>query len=352
MRISFYCAADGYARFSFDGSSLADGVGGSESALINLGEALAEVGHAITVFGNVQAARTIGDVLYRPVDEVAGHECDTLVLFRFFARLPDDVSCRLRLLWSHDLPLRDPPYRVHESLAVVDGLVAVSRYHAGLLRAFAEREGFGHLGDRILVGGNGVRTELYRDGPAKQPARFIYCSVPDRGADELVHIWPRIRRELPDATLVVTGGWELRNLPAAKNAPLASLDGVLHRGVIPRSELVAEQLRAEAHLHPCGFPELFCLASMECQAAGAPSVVSNVAALPETVRGGNTGVVVDGRPGTEQFRDAFAVAAVRLVNTRGTLAETAALAREHAGRFDYRLVADRWANQLDRWLED
>jgi glycosyltransferase involved in cell wall biosynthesis len=349
MRISFCCPPEGYRDYVFDAAALESGVGGSESALINLARALARRGHEVQVFGPAATTRTYEDVAYRPYREAADAGCDVAVLFRFSGHRFQDVPCRLRVLWSHDLPTADPPYGLVRSLRAVDGVFAVSDFHAGQLADFAQAHGIRDL--RLAVGGNGVDTALYPPPEhARVPGRFLYCSVPDRGLDGLLRMWPAIQDRVPGASLVVTGGYELwghRPDPAATPAAPA---GVCIRGVVSRRELVAEQRRAAVHLHPCPLPENFCLASMECQAAGTPTIASSLGALPATVVDGRTGIVVGGTPGTPEFEAAFVAASVGLVGCPDRLRALSEGARRHALAFDYDRVAAAWAAQLAGWL--
>ncbi len=349
VKVSFYCPPAAYTRYTFDGSSLEAGVGGSESALINLAQALSARGNEIVVFCQVPSVRRILGVTYTPASNAIDHDCDVFVLFRFFAEWPAGLACLLRVLWSHDLPTPDAPYLMHRSLEVVDRIFAVSDFHAGRLRSFANQHGLGRMNGRLAVGGNGVDTHAYARKREKVRHGFIYCSVPDRGLDHLLLMWPAIRNRLCDATLVVTGGWRLWGLPDPQDRRTA-LPGILDLGVVPRRQLVKHQLEAELHLHPCPLYENYCLSARECQAAGTPSVTTAFGALPSTIQHDKTGVIVQGLPGTRRFHQAFVSEAVELARDRERLATIAAQARTHAQLHDYHHVAARWEAQLLAWL--
>jgi glycosyltransferase involved in cell wall biosynthesis len=349
MKLVFYCDPRGYRTYPFDGSSLEAGVGGSESALINLGRALARRGHEVVAYTSTTRPIEVDGVAYRPSVSFDDPSCDVLVVFRFYAEAIRGARRRLTVLWSLDLPVADPPYEVDRSLAEVDAVVAISEFHASRIVAFGSAAGIPKLAEKIWIGGCGVWASDYREALPKIPQRFIYCSVPDRGLVPLLGMWPALRRELPEATLAIFGGYALWGLvdrePALRE--LADAPGVQFRGVVPRRELVREQLLAELHLHPCSLEENFCLASMECQAAGTPSIVSSRGALPTTVIDNRSGRVVPGDPDRDGFAERFVEAAVALAKDRRRRERMAAFARLRARQeFDYMRIAERWEHEL------
>lgn len=297
MRVAFLGHPQVYRNwgYSFDGSSRRSGVGGSESTLIALAEALVAAGDDVSVYANPERPATVRGVRYRVAEEIGGRTFDALVLFRFGSGLAAQVDAGRRVLWAHDEPGASPLFRHEDAVPAVDTLVAVSPFRRRRLATFGLARGLGDLSERIVVMPNGVGAGDYACAGSRPKVwhRFIYCSVPDRGPDNLLRLWPIIRALVPDATLSVTGGWSLWGGTLA-DIPASHLPGVLWHGVITRTELVQRQLDAELHVHPCAFEENFCIASMECQAAGAPSVVTRVGALPTTVLDGETGIVVGG----------------------------------------------------------
>jgi glycosyltransferase involved in cell wall biosynthesis len=84
-------------------------------------------------------------------------------------------------------------------------------------------------------------------------------------------------------------------------------EGVVVRGPVPKSQLVAEFREARAMLYRGDLNETFCLAVGEAQASGVPAVVGTLGSVVERVRDGETGFIA-------RDDDAFADAAVRLLS--------------------------------------
>src|SRR3990167_8366926 len=125
---------------------------------------------------------------------------------------------------------------------------------------------------------------------------MIFCSVPNRGLSTLAMAYPRIKKEIPDASLVITSDYRLWGIPNAANEQyirsFMGIDGVRFLGAIPRMEMVSEQLKADVQAYPCNYEELFCYSVAECQVAGAYPITSNIGALGTT----NMGKLVGGNP--------------------------------------------------------
>lgn len=346
MRVAFYCPDSVYESYFLTGRVLEDGIGGAESALINLSKRLALLGIRVDILNSVSIQQEVDGVTYRPRREATDiGTVDVFVLFRFYDSIISRVAADIKVLWSHDLPTNDSPYRMAKSYSEVDVVCAVSNYHATILSNHIQECGV-RSPPEIFVGGNGVELSAYsaaRDRP--QVPTFIYCSVPDRGLLELRYIWPLIRRRLPEAKLFVTGGFGLWGRSDVSRWSQGA-EGVVDVGIVPRRELVELQMKSHLHLHPCPVEELFCLSSIECQAAGTPSICSDAGALPETVRHGKTGVVVPGLGKTSAFHARFADTAVDCfvdVENWRSLSHGASLWASH---FDYDLVARRWLQSL------
>ncbi len=355
MKIVFYCPMVAYSTYVFDGYSLYSGVGGSEGALINLARALSLRGHEVIIYNSVPETIIVENVVYQPVHQFQENNCDIFVLFRFYHEVIHSIKTAFTVLWSHDIPTTEKPYSLEKSIQFVDMIVVVSHYHAHMLLKFVQQCGLGNDELSIHIGGNGVWASDYMFPITKIPYRFIYCSVPDRGLRPLLEMWPRIREKVVDACLTVTGGYQLwgRDDNDDELRMLVNQPGIRFLGVISRTQLVQEQLAAEIHLHPCSIPENFCLASMECQAAGTPSIASRVGALPTTIIHNKTGIIVANDPEDAGFQSAFIEAAVELVHDRTTLAIMSSQARYRAlHEFDYAVVAEQWEMNISKRLQE
>lgn len=121
-----------------------------------------------------------------------------------------------------------------------------------------------------------------------------YFSAYYRGLECLLELWPAIRKEVPDATLDIYYGWESwLALEGEKGKPLfmriTSLlselmdQGVTEHGRVSHEELAKAMKQTQVWAYPTEFPEIHCITALKAQEAGCWPVVTNVAALKETV---------------------------------------------------------------------
>jgi hypothetical protein len=89
------------------------------------------------------------------------------------------------------------------------------------------------------------------------------------------------------------------------------------------------------------WPETFCIAAIEAQAAGCPVLTSAVGALPETV--GDGGLCLHGDPRSPAYQDAFVNAAVQLLRDDQQWSALSQRARERTDPFySWTTIAAEW----------
>lgn len=315
-RLAIYCGP-GWERWS-PADLEARGLGGSETAAVRLAEALARLRWQVTVYAECDASRS-GAVAYAPWQAFDPAEPRACVIA---SRLPElfdaPVAAGLRVLWVHD---RDCAGRLTpERAARLDACVALSRWHAGHLRAT-----YPYLAPKLVTLRNGIAPELFAPRPWRERSRRVLCSsAPDRGLECLLAMWPSVRARVPDATLCWCHPEVYRRMAervpriAAQRARLrrllAGAEGVIELGSLGQPALARLMCDTRVWAHPSysalrdePFHETSCIGAVEAQAAGCHVVASRWGALPETVR---VGTLVDGpalSPGwTDGFVDAIA----------------------------------------------
>lgn len=123
-----------------------------------------------------------------------------------------------------------------------------------------------------------------------------YFSAYYRGLEALLDMWLKIRGEVPDATLDVYYGWEswlalegeddFYHRMEAKFKELAP-HGVTIHGRVSHEELAKAMKEIQVWAYPTQFAEIHCITALKAQEAGCYPVVTNVAALAETVQSGS-----------------------------------------------------------------
>lgn len=326
------------------------GVGGSELLLLDTSEALASEGALVTVFladrRGWYTTRAGAVVEFRPFGEVSSWAGDVLVLYRFGVSA-DALPRNSRIVgWVADPPALAAPADTIQLASAVEHIVALSPYQAGMYERFMDENGWG--GARrptVSVIPPGVfPVEIQQH--AKVPDQAIFCSVPEQGLDVLLDAWPAIRAERPSARLIVTSDytlWGLRGEADDWRARFAKDQGVVVSGAVPRSRLLRLQAESTLHLHPALVPENFCISSLECQAAGTPTITSNVGAMTTTVVDGSTGICIPAEPAAS-FVERYVERTLEIWTHPEDLAAMASRARARAiEEFDYATVARQWA---------
>jgi phosphatidyl-myo-inositol dimannoside synthase len=219
--------------------------------------------------------------------------------------LPTAVVCHGNELV---IPSRLPVARqmLAHQLRQVDLLYAVSRHTADYLDDLV-----GDDGPPVRLLRNGVDVDAFspradarmvrdRHGFGNDPV--VVCVgrlVPRKGQDTLVEAWPRVRRAIPNARLLLVGDGPLYD-DLVKEAADLPPGAVTLTGRVAWEELAAHHAAADVFAHPNrtrlagldaeGFGVIF----LEAQAVGRPVVAGDSGGSPEALVPGETGVLVDG----------------------------------------------------------
>ncbi|KUI42981.1 alpha-(1-2)-phosphatidylinositol mannosyltransferase [Mycobacterium sp. GA-1199] len=124
--------------------------------------------------------------------------------------------------------------------------------------------------------------------------------VPRKGQDMLIRAMPAIRQRVPDAALVIVGGGPYRSTLHKLAHSFGVAEDVVFTDAVPGDELPAHHAMADVFAMPCrtrgaGLDvEGLGIVYLEASATGVPVVAGRSGGAPETVRDGETGVVVDG----------------------------------------------------------
>ncbi|MGW5415911.1 glycosyltransferase family 4 protein [Actinomadura geliboluensis] len=149
------------------------------------------------------------------------------------------------------------------------------------------------------TGGEEIRA---RHGLADRPV--VVCVsrlVPRKGQDALIHAWPRVLREQPDAALLLVGGGPYRDRLQRLAASLGVDRSVVFTGGVSWEELPAHYDAGDVFAMPCrtrrrGLDvEGLGIVYLEASATGLPVVAGDSGGAPDAVLDGETGLVVPGR---------------------------------------------------------
>lgn len=274
--------------------SLAEGIGGSEEAVVRLSRQLSKLGWKVVVFakpGNNTGLDEHGVMWRNYWDCNLEDEFDIFVAWRAPFIFDKKIKARKSYLWLHDV--MEPGEFTPERIANFTKCIVLSKYHRELFPMIPD--------EKIMLSANGIDPEEFvkYDGKLERdPHKILYASSHVRGLAYLYDIWPEVKKAVPDATLDVYYGRQSYDAVHKGNpermkwmdgmiAKAESLDGVTDHGKASQEEIVKEGFRSGLWAYPCPFPEIYCITAIKSQASGAVPVSSTTAALDETVQFGH-----------------------------------------------------------------
>jgi predicted O-linked N-acetylglucosamine transferase (SPINDLY family) len=282
-------------------------LGGTQSAICYLAEALAAQGNEVFLLNNtsesgisrgVDCRRRVGDKsnleLLRSLDflvivNIVGKALEVKPLLGDRTQL---------ILWIHNEPgfvfLED--FKNEQEINACDAFVFVSDWQR---EQFHRR--FGIDSNRSCVLRNAIApcfANIFADNISilshkSRPPILAYTSTPFRGLDILLKVFPEIRQAVPGTRLKVFSSMKVHQIDDNENQlffgqlyrQCQETEGVEYVGSVPQPELV-RQLRSVAVLaYPNTYLETSSIAVMEAMASGCRIVTSELAALPETTAG-------------------------------------------------------------------
>ncbi len=302
------------------------GLGGSESAVIYMSRALANLGFAVTVYNNCHldhaSPGTYNNVTYRPLQDLSQPELyDIVVSSRTVIPFVDPANypalndgralalqhlniyhnvvqrARQRILWMHDtFCLGD---NLIEELATSDRITDIftlSDFHLTYVANchHGRRRNFEVLKPRLFITRNGARNYAEEVNiKQKDPDLFVYNASVTKGMIPLVNdIWPRVKQQIPQAKLKVIGGYYRFSSASAPDQQeqdwrrmvadpkYAELD-IEFTGVIPQREIAQILTQATFTLYPTAFPETYGISTLESLLYNTPAITCRFGALEE-----------------------------------------------------------------------
>lgn len=290
--VVYYAASDLEA---WSPKSLDKGVGGSEEAIIFLAKAWKKLGYEVTVYANVGADEGVHDgVEYLNYFRFNNNDQFNVLigwrnplLFKY-----NTFNARLTLLDMHDVP--EVNDYTQEVVNRVDKIMVKSEFHKSLFKDTP----FKIPDDKFVVIPNGIDIKtLSKIKGKKKRYKVFYGSSYDRGLEHLLKMWPEIKEAEPLAELHVCYGWQLFEKVHGHNPQMVKWkkmmdkmlkqEGVVHHGRVGKKQLYSIAKECGIWAYPTHFEEISCITAMYTQALGCLPVVTDYAALKETVKFGS-----------------------------------------------------------------
>jgi glycosyltransferase involved in cell wall biosynthesis len=297
-----------YYNSAFEGDSVETvPLGGMKKATIHMARELSKLGNAVSVFCDCKKEGLFTGVRYLNLrnmkDHLANDPADIFISEGESQIFMHSLNSRINVLFSG----LNPDQRVvigKDAIKKIDHYFFVSRWQAEqTIKKFRLDK------NKVFITRNGYDPAFLADGIERIKYRMIYFSSPARGLDILVEIFPKIKKRFSSAELFVFSDYEFYGKPKGegeKRYPeiYKKMDqpGIRSLGNIKHAELMRQLQMSYLMAYPTRFHETSCMAAIEAQAAGTPPVTSRIAALPETIEHGKTGVLIPGNPRTLLYK--------------------------------------------------
>ena len=267
-----------------DGRGSDSALGGIETACLELGDALVERGHEVSIMGACASDRKVRSLAWTHLAETSG---DALISCND-ARILAAGRFPVRIFWSHNPLAIEKAFRKKQI-----GPILSARPHAvfgsrDAMKAVSSLLPF-HTRTVIPLGVMALFEATRFDRP--RALNFAFVSQPQRGLAPTCRVWvAKVHSAIPAATLHVFGSTTEQAGIAPEVAKAARI--IFH----PRTgkQDLAQFYETATGLVCIGAEdETFCLAAAEAQCAGLPVLTLGIGALSERVSHGVNGLQAD-----------------------------------------------------------
>lgn len=309
-------------------NSIKEGIGGSETSIVEMSWRLAKRGHNVTVYAPIKKTTKSPwrNVKWLRFEKATFKENGMWILYRcpevVDKFLPRKKSQKVWLLWQD----WDYPTLNKKRIKGVDLMITLCKSHG---RYMLDRYPDIPL-EKVWLSSNGIKLDLIEEIEKKNikrdPFRVMYASSPDRGLLYALRVIKKSREFEPRINFHAFYGFNnLDKLikgkpdsPLAKNKSevlkLLKQKNVFFHGRIPQPQLMEEWFKSGVYLYITNFFETSHISGMEAQATGAVPIFSPIYAQGENIQ---HGIGVEGNADDPATIASAAAELVRLVLSSG-----------------------------------
>lgn len=231
-------------------------LGGTERGVVEWANELSDRGHEVRVYRNSKTGyhMVVGEVSYNDRDDYDGSGDITINV-----KSPEVGVAGPTIFYTNDVDADK------QDLSHYGSVIHISNW---------AKDNIPVNNENVFVVPHGYNDKVIYP-TVKYPQTCLYSSSPDRGLETLLKSWPKVKRECPDATLIVTYGAEGAEYP-----------GIEYLGEVSEEEMDELYRTSDIWCHPANGGELQCIAGLKAQAAGCWPVVIPTMALQETIHYG------------------------------------------------------------------
>jgi glycosyltransferase involved in cell wall biosynthesis len=344
----------------------AGGIGGSEVWLTQLSRQLSNIGYKVEVFADCpQPGIYDGNVLWHHYTEYPSWIKYHWVDYTILSRTTDPLNFPLRagkiFTQIHDIFYLSDKSRVF--LDKIEKHGVLSQWHLDFVADYHKIPK-----DKLSIMANGIDPYRFDELQIeRQPYRFHWSSSWDRGLDNVLYLWPYIRKEFPEAELHVYYGchnWKQKCLQDNNQAGLKQIaeleegmkqPGVFNHGRKSQKELAAEIKKASILLYPSAFSETFWITGIEAQYAGVPVICNKYAGVITTLthpEHGDSAIMLGNGdaywPYSKEGRESFLKETINLLKNKEDWEMWSQRGRRNAERFSWLNCALHWKDLFEK----
>ena len=324
-------------------------VGGSEEAVILLSKELASLGWKVTVYADPGDQQGEHDgVVYKPFYHFNQKDNFNILIY-WRAISYTDMKCEAKktYIWCHDV--QNPLDWTTERVDRLTKIICLSG---------APRKQLPNIPDeKFFISSNGF-TELTDEKPKNNPKWCVYTSSYDRGLQNLLEVWPDVVKEVPDAQLHIAYGWQLfknfyktnpeRMAWLRKMEELMTAKGITHYERLPQPELEKLIKKCGLWTYPSHFYEINCISAIKAQAFGAVPIVTDFAALKETVQYGTKieGEIYENVALAPETKEKYKKELIRALGDEKWQAEQRGKMTLWAKKYEWPKIAGEWNEEM------
>lgn len=334
------------------------GLGGSESGFVKTVEYLRKLGHEVHAFTQAKISNQIAPdgSIWNNVGAFDKKEpYDVVYSLRHREIFEERPNAKLTVLFLADTESIGLGQFVYDGR--IDLVTSVSCWQG---KKIADEETI--HGDNMLYSSNGVEGEgrIGFDLSVKEPGRCMFTATPERGLENLLNVWPEIKRRVSYASLHLFSsfkGWgvsdeENTTMAGALYAKASVLEGITNHVHTAPWAIVEELKRADAYIYPSDFRETCCMSVLEGMFYGVIPVTTSLAALQEKVINGVTGFAIPPYgASTAKYLNMFTDRVVEVLTAHESRKK---VMREncmkYAEQFTYEKLVRQWADEWERRL--
>ena len=339
------------------------GIGGSETQAILVCRELARLGYRVKIFNKCREQhmdREGFDVEYIPFDKFGEYSkeihYDFFIASRYLDCFDIPFSSGRNFAMVHDVFLimnHKNPHDVKKDR--IEKYFCLSNRHKQFVHEYHNIPL-----DQITVTSNGLDFTRFDDKVVvKNRHQMIYSSSPDRGLELLLSLFPKVKAQVPEATLDIFYGFENfkdKEYVSKLMSVIQNTPGVTYHGRVGQDELADAFLQSTIWAYPTWFQETYCITALESMISKCVPVTSDYWGLIDTVKDGGIMLPMYDDHNTvfkPEYQDRWIAECVKLLKDDDYLKDWQDKGINRVQRFTWENVAKQWDNFFlgNDWLE-